>query len=518
MNRRQIRIALIALLTGLTLVRLYYIQAIPLASDEANSWQWSRHLAFGYYDQGPLIAWLVKLGTLVLGGTVLGVRITALILGLGTSLLFYDFCRRVADDERLGLWLVIAANSTMLFTSGSIIQTYDTPQAFLWLLGLELTALAIFKDRPRAWYGAGAAAGLAMLAKYTSVLLPGLVFVFLLTNPRRRFWLKRKEPYLAALIAASIYSPNLFWNAAHHWVAFRHSLGLGGGEWIFTLHEFIGAQLAFLGPVLLVMIVIGLVLAFKMARRGDDLLAFLVWTSAPVLLLFAVLSVKSRVYGNWPAPGYIAAMLAAGLALKPRLTESAKWRRWAIAAVLSGYAIVVAAGLHAPIIRAVNLPPEMDPTMEIYGWPEMGREIGRVLDELPGDEKPFIFALRYQLASLAAFYTPGQPQTESLFVPGERLNAYLFWTDPRKLKGRNGLAVINLRNYRRPIKILKWLFERVTPVKKLDLVGPAGTIINRVGLYYCVNFKGSDARPAKFLAVFDEAEASDPGPIRRQND
>lgn len=510
MSRLGATSKLLIFLAVITVVRLWFIQAIPLASDEANSWQWARHLDWGYFDQGPLIAWTIRLSTALLGQTELAVRLPALLLGLGLSLLLYDFARRLFDNPRLGLWLVVAANSTLLFTGGSIIHTYDSEQAFLWLLSLELIALAVIKNRASAWYWAGITAGLAMLAKYTSVLLPVMTVAALIFTPGLRPWLKRKEPYLSALIAALVYSPNLYWNYTHHWTAFAHSLGLGGGETIFTLHEFIGVQAVFLGPIIFVLALIGLYLAWKNARRGDSLSALLVWVSAPILILFALLSLKSRIYGNWPAPAWIGALPVAGYALWPRLSRPGAWRKWGLAGLAVGYAIILGVVLHAPLIKTVGLDPQNDPTMEIYGWPEMGREIGRVIDDWPGPDKPFIFALRYQLASLAAFYTPGQPRTEGLFVPGERLNAYLFWTDPRRLKGQNGLAVINLRNYTRPLHLLRPMFDRVELIKKLDLIGPAGTIINQVGLYACYNFHGQDARPEKFVAWFDQHRPQSP--------
>jgi hypothetical protein len=35
----------------------------PLAFDEAYYWQWSKNLAWGYYDHPPLIAFMIRAGT-----------------------------------------------------------------------------------------------------------------------------------------------------------------------------------------------------------------------------------------------------------------------------------------------------------------------------------------------------------------------------------------------------------------------------------------------------------------------
>ena len=52
----------------------FLVFRFPLAPDEAYYWQWSRHLDLGYYDQGPMIAWWIRAGTVVFGHTALGVR------------------------------------------------------------------------------------------------------------------------------------------------------------------------------------------------------------------------------------------------------------------------------------------------------------------------------------------------------------------------------------------------------------------------------------------------------------
>jgi undecaprenyl-diphosphatase len=492
LTRRQADQAVFLFLAGFTAFRLWYAAVMPISEDEANYFQWARHLAWGYYDQGPLVAWLTRLGMELAGPNSLGVRLTAVFLGAGLGWIIYDFCRRVVDDHALGLGLVVAANSTILFAAASLVQTYDTGQAFFWLLSLHLAAVAVFCLRPAAWYGAGAAAGLAMLAKYSSVLLPALMLAFLAFSPRHRHWLRKKEPWLAALIAAAVYAPNLWWNATHHWTAFRHTAGLAAQDWNFTALEFLGGQAGLVGPVFFVLFALGLGLAWRRARRGDGLAAFLLWTSLPVLLLFLAMSFKSRVPPNWVAPGYLGGMLAAGLAIKPKLASSRAWRGWAWAGLVSGYLILAVAYLHVPILKAVDFPGEDDPTAKLHGWSGLGPAVERALEEWPGRDQPFLFGLRYQTASLMAYYTPGQPRVEGLFTQGSRLNVYAFWTDPCRLKGRDGLGVVIGE------PDLGGMFREVERLRRLELTGPTGQVLHRVNLVWGKGFSGCDARPPEF--------------------
>ncbi len=478
-------------LVALSAFRLWYIQVLPLSEDEAYYWVWSRHLAWGYFDQGPLVAWLIRLGTWLGGDSAWGVRWPAVLLSLGISLLLYDLCRRLWRNEALGLWLVMAANSSLLLAAGAVIHTYDTAQAFFWLLTLYLLVLALFAGRRWAWYGAGVSLGLAVLAKYSSALLPFLLLGYLLTSRQHRFWLGRKEPWLAVGLALLVFAPNLWWNATHGWQTVLWNLGRAGGEWKFTLFEFLPGQWGLAGPVFFVFLVWGLVLAWRRAREGDESLSFLLWLSLPVLALFTLLSMKTRVQANWPAVGYLAALPAAARALWPRLLQRRRWRRWGVIGLVSGYLLLAVAHFPLPLIRAVSPSPDNDPLARIYGWSGLGRAVAAELAAWPDAERPFIFSQRHQLAALTAFYTPGRPRVAGLFLPGDKPSAYYTITDPALLKGRDGLAVV----YGRPA--LEKLFRRVGPVRTIELKGPAGRVLHRVNLIRCRGFKGRDFRPPR---------------------
>jgi hypothetical protein len=224
------------------------------------------------------------------------------------------------------------------------------------------------------------------------------------------------------------------------------------------------------------------------------------------------MSVRSHVEDNWPAPAYLGAMLAAGAALRETLRISRRWRRWTVVGLGSGYLLVGLTLAHVPVLKLLDVPAERDPTARLYGWPQLGAAIGTTLDTWPGAEKPFVFGLRYQTASIAAFYTPGQPQTEGLFLPGERLNVYVFWTDPCRLKGHEGLGVVTDGSD------LGSLFEQVQLLRRVALVGPTGKTLRTVRLYRGVNFSGCDARPEWFRLSRccgpprDSAAAGSPAP------
>ena len=65
MSSNEARLARNTALTVLALVVLRLVAAAwtPLTFDEAYYWMWSKHLAFGYYDHPPAVAFVIRAGT-----------------------------------------------------------------------------------------------------------------------------------------------------------------------------------------------------------------------------------------------------------------------------------------------------------------------------------------------------------------------------------------------------------------------------------------------------------------------
>src|SRR5262245_63835401 len=70
---------------GLLIVVLILLRAgmagfAPLAFDEAYYWLWSKHLAAGYLDHPPMIAWIIRASILIFGDTAFGIRFVPFLL------------------------------------------------------------------------------------------------------------------------------------------------------------------------------------------------------------------------------------------------------------------------------------------------------------------------------------------------------------------------------------------------------------------------------------------------------
>ncbi|HEX4270812.1 MAG TPA: glycosyltransferase family 39 protein, partial [Rhizomicrobium sp.] len=212
----------LALVLLLIVIRGVAAALLPLSADEAYYWLWSRHLAAGYFDHPPAIAWLIRAGTALFGDTPFGVRVAGVVLSLPASWFVWRAAASVLKDEgsaspareaQVGEVAVAASaakagggdkaafaallfNLTLMASIELLAATPDMPSvatsaAFVYFLarvqasgkgetglaahGAGASAAAAY---PRAriapgiwWIGVGIAAGLGLLSKFSVLFL-----------------------------------------------------------------------------------------------------------------------------------------------------------------------------------------------------------------------------------------------------------------------------------------------------------------------------------------------------------
>ena len=303
----------VALIVVATLIAMRAVVAVqlPLSGDEAYYLLWSQHLAAGYYDHPPAIAFLVRAGTLVFGENPFGARAAGILLSLPTSWFIWQTARSLLQDENKAALAPVFFNLTLMASVEMLVATPDMPSiataaAFLWCLArLQAT------QDGRWWLAAGVAAGLSLLSKYSALFLGLGALVWLLADARARPWLKTIWPWAGGAIAVLIFLPHLVWQSQHDWMTFVFQFGRvgGGNPTIRFLLEFIGAQLGLATPLILVLGAIG----FWQARKPVQEMFLLFVMIAVALVYFLQHALHDRVQGNWPAFLYPAlAILAAG--------------------------------------------------------------------------------------------------------------------------------------------------------------------------------------------------------------
>ena len=227
MSANEARLVRNTVLTILALVALRLVAAAwtPLTFDEAYYWMWSKHLAGGYYDHPPMVAVVIRLGTMIAGDTELGVRLVSILLALPMSWAVYRAAAILFGGVRVAATATILLNVTLMAAVGTLIVTPDAPLLVASSFVLFFLAKVLETGRGAWWLAVGAAVGAALLSKYTALFFGPAILIWLVSVPKLRRWLISPWPYLGGLVALAIFSPVILWNADHHWVSFIKQIG-----------------------------------------------------------------------------------------------------------------------------------------------------------------------------------------------------------------------------------------------------------------------------------------------------
>ncbi|MBT8340197.1 MAG: glycosyltransferase family 39 protein [Desulfatitalea sp.] len=489
-----------------TLGRLLYAQAFFLVPDETNYWQWSRHLDWGYHDQAPMIAWTIHLATRLLGHSEWTVRLPS-VFALTVASIYLVLMARRWFSAQVAWQTALVSQAILLFNIGSLLATADGLQAMAWAGACYHAARAYEDNTWGQWFAGGAWFGFGLLSKYTVVLFLPCLLAYALFSKKHRGRMISPKPYLACLLGLLMFSPVIYWNASHQWNSMRHVAYIGGANDRLTLHlnffgDYLASQAALLTPMLFILIVLSW-LRFLQGRYPKEnwFCSYLFFTSLPVFAGFAVLSLHTRVYGNWPGFGYVSAVLLSTVFWSGTApssvdrgggskTSGTLWR-WSVvsAYVFTGIVLVQV------IFPVLPIPARFDRSAtESAGWDLLGKHVDTIRRDMPNAQETFLFGFRYQIASELAFYVPGQPRTVSI-NRWSRPNVYDYWWQDADLVGMDAVGVLESAQER---SRLLQVFEHVSSPEKYDVFrrhiwhSPDTSVppVRTHYIYRCFGFKG----------------------------
>ncbi|MBS0385948.1 MAG: glycosyltransferase family 39 protein [Proteobacteria bacterium] len=413
----------IAGIVGLVLVRLMVAANMPLASDEALYWRYSRYLAPGYLDHPAMNPFLIRLGTTMFGDTPFGIRLFAVLTALPASWAVWRAGALLGGIARTGATAALFFNLTLTMNIGSLLATSDASVVMTSCFVLWALAKLNQTDRGVWWLAVGLALGVGMWAKYTTAFLAVGIAVWLLVVPDKRKWFFNPWPYLGALVALIVFAPVLIWNANHEWASIAYQ-----SSRIVTHHfrlqypiELLGSQIGIATPPIFILGVIGIIWGYNDAsRRNVAVLMFAL--IAPVLLYFLWHSLHERVQGNWPeciTPALVCAAALAVQLLAGRTGASAAVARWSDRLAIP-VALFFAGLIYAQALFGV-IPLRRDPTSRLLGggWPELARQIDDMRRSVGAQ---VLLTTDYTLASSLTYYLPSH-------APAEQMNDRVRWAN-----------------------------------------------------------------------------------------
>jgi 4-amino-4-deoxy-L-arabinose transferase-like glycosyltransferase len=434
---------LLALTAALTLYRFWLVahSGITLFLDEAQYWDWSRELAWGYYSKPPVIAWLIAASTAAFGDGLLGVKAAGMLLYPITTLVVWDCGRAMfgpAFGARAGWAAALCFVTSPLVALLGLFVSTDAPLLLAWAAAtwagwLALGPGAPGDDRPRwgAWVALGFALGLGLLSKYTmAAIVPGLLWALWHWRARgvgadvpvinRRRWLGAA---LTSAITLAWLLPHALWNLRMGAPTLRHTVEITaeaqrGGGGLAGLGEFVAGQALILGPLATAAL---LCAAWRLWRRRrataaggnaltaghepiGDPLRYLLALALPLLGLAALQAANANANVNWAAPAYVSAVLLLGRVL----TRPDGLRRgWLSVIVVFNLAVVALVTQAADIAHLTGrpLPAKLDAFARMRGYDRAYATLRPAVQARPGwlvvsDDRSLLAQAAYQWRDL----------------------------------------------------------------------------------------------------------------------
>jgi 4-amino-4-deoxy-L-arabinose transferase-like glycosyltransferase len=476
--------ALLALIAASTLLRLAWAASLGPTPNEAYYYVYTRHPDWSYLDHPPMVALVAALGMrLALSAPpLLGMRAAFIALFAGSTWLMARLTTR-CFGERSGVLAALALNAAGYF--GLVAGTSaspDGPLLFFWLLTLDRLKVALDPPgRASAWLGAGLAWGGAMLSKYYAALLPAGAVLFLILRPAARRCLATPGPYAATAVGLALFAPVIGWNAAHGWGSFLFQGWRAVGSPRLRpdrLVEAVAAQALFLFPWIWAAAAWALL---RLLRRGPKVWgepeAFLASQALPALLAFHGVALFRWIMPHWPLIGFVALLPMVGRAWADRLAarpgrQARRLAAVALAPIVAGTVVVAQARLGLLQVGGRLLgvaSAESDPTLDLVGWDQVGRELAR--RGLLGRPGTFLVSDSWRRCAQLELAVRGRVPV-ACYARDAR--GYAYWSWPSDWLGRDAVFVADAGA--RVGDDITRVFARFEPMGPIEVVRAGSTV------------------------------------------
>lgn len=220
-----------------------------------------RHLAWGYVDQGPVVAVQARIAETLFGHSLAGIRLLSALGGAIrvalTGLICWALGGRRSAQALAMLFVLLAP---MYLGIDGILSMNSWESAF-WMPCVLALILILRGSSPRVWWTVfGISAGLGLLNKPSMTFFLLSLALALLLTPQRRVLFTRYAAWATALLVL-IALPNLLWQMHHNWptLEFLHNGRVQGKNTRLAPLPFVANQIFILGVVGALVWVAGLV-------------------------------------------------------------------------------------------------------------------------------------------------------------------------------------------------------------------------------------------------------------------
>lgn len=477
-----------------------YIGFIGLHPDEAQYWTWSQALDWGYYSKPPGIAWQIAFGCSFAGDTELGVRLGSLLLGCLLPLFQFHLALSCGLSEKQAFWSALCFALAPMGFASSMIASTDGGFLLFWMLSWIVLVRTWATDHPPRYILIGVLVALGSLFKWKMYEIWIVIALCSLVFPR----LRHGSLWKGVCISLLGFLPSVIWNWERGWPTFRHvyehnmgGVGSSSFQWTGNPFEFLGAQAALYFPVFFLLLLFGFYKAIKHWNTLDTRLKLCVVHFACIGGFYTLASCVQKLQGNWAI--HLAPVGFIFLAYGARWA----WMSWGGLLSLS----VTTLTFFLPFLQVnelLPLPYKINPFRHNLGW----EGISPSLREAGYDPQVhFLFADKYQNASILSFYSEEQTRAYLLNLFQRRKNQFSYWPSLKEEQlGKTGYFVV-IENapglHENPEGLVKMYIEKLSPffeqvehIRLAPLISFRGKMWKGMWIFRCERYNGEEPLPS----------------------
>ncbi|MBN2384091.1 glycosyltransferase family 39 protein [bacterium] len=461
---------MIMLLLSVFLGKLFILGLIDLAPQEALHWNRAMHLAPAYVDHPGGVAVLIRSTTAILGHGEFGVRFGSFVCGLITMLFMYRIGKLLTGKRFGGYLSAFFINLLPFFWGNGILVFPDAPLMAAWSGAVYFFSKALSTDKDRTWIAAGFFLGLAMFSKYTAIFLYGSIGLFFLLHYPGLGLLRKRPPYLVILASIFPMLPLIMFEMGQNWSTFRYQFIRRMDHAFWAFPDYLIVLIGEASPFIFVLGIIVCYLYLVRWRKIGPHAQWLLLTSVPILLLFAVYSQWNRVKYSWTSPAFIGLVPLIVHFIMDEKGRFIRLKRLNLGTLLFLLAIYTFL-LPLVLTMQLNYWPFSNLKKDVI-WSHLDRPLERIEREIVAETKqiPFIIGLdKYYLASEVSYYG-GVERSRVTSRNAIGLDG-LTWNKWSILEHYRGLPAILLAQKRKDIDpdAIKPFFDRLTGIETLRI-------------------------------------------------
>ncbi|MGA8940608.1 MAG: glycosyltransferase family 39 protein [Acidobacteriaceae bacterium] len=245
-----------------------------------------RHLAWGYVDQGPVVALQARLGEILFGDSVFGIRVLSAVAGALSVFLTGMIARGMGGRRSAQALAMFGLIVCPQYIGVDGFLSMNSCEAVFWMTCVLAIVLMLQGFSQRVWWIVfGLSAGIGLLNKPSMTFFLVTVGLGLLLT-KQRWVLFSRWALVGIALLILIPMPNLLWQIHNHWptLEFLRNGQIGHKTVVLGPVKFFLAQFSVMGPVNALLWVTGVVslLRAKSIRDGR-------WLGVTYMLFYALM-------------------------------------------------------------------------------------------------------------------------------------------------------------------------------------------------------------------------------------